>query len=435
MLPGCEPRGSVPMSAPSPTHRRLTTFDVLCIGVNAIVGSGVFALPDDAQRAMGGFSPLAYLFCAMLLLPVALCFAELSSQSDRSGGPYRYAQEAFGNVVGFVVGWSCWLNAFVSWAAVTTLFVELCGVESPLWGKSLCVGMTLGLGVVNYVGVRPGAWLVNATVVGKLTAIFCFVAVGFFAIDPSRIGGEIPHGLAGVGNGIYIALFPLQGFEAVPVPAGEVKNPERAVPLGTVGSLLFAALLFVVVQAVLVMSFPGLGDESMTPLVDAARYVNPTLGSIVLVGGIVSVGGYMAGSALGSPRYAQAIAEDGLLPSPLSKIHARYDTPHVAIVATTVLAALLAVPFDYRQLIGMSNIAVVFQYASTCLAVMVLRRRRPSRPGAWRVPGGDVVPIIGAAGALGLLAGATREEVIFAAAALGLGPVVALASKRSRAEA
>ena len=91
--------------------RRLGLNDVLAIGVNAIVGSGVFSLPDDMQREMGGFSPLAFLLCALVLIPVALCFGELASRTDRTGGPYVYATEAFGPQVGYVVGWSCYLNA------------------------------------------------------------------------------------------------------------------------------------------------------------------------------------------------------------------------------------------------------------------------------------------------------------------------------------
>ena len=110
--------------------RRLTLFDTVCIGVNAIVGSGVFALPDDMQRQMGGWSPLAFGLYALLLFPVALCFAELSSNTDETGGAYIYARQAFGRNVGFVVGWFCWLSTFVSWAANTTLLVELCGVTT-----------------------------------------------------------------------------------------------------------------------------------------------------------------------------------------------------------------------------------------------------------------------------------------------------------------
>lgn len=419
--------------APSvlPPRRRLGLFDVLCIGVNATVGSGVFALPDDMQRAMGGWSPLAYLLCAVLLLPVALAFAELSGHFDESGGAYVYARSAFGNRAGFVVGWFCWTATFVSWAANTTLLVDLLGLHAYPWNKIVAASVILALGAVNYVGVKPGAWVVNLVVIGKLGAIACFVLAALFALDPSRLGGPLPKGLAGVGTGVYLALFPLQGFEVTPVVAGETANPRRNVPIGTMGTLLLSALLFIVVQAALVATYPRLSAESQTPLADAARHLGPRIGLIVLVGSFVSIGGFTAGSALGSPRYAEAIASHGLLPRALAKVHPRWSTPHVAIVVTTLLSAVLAFFFDYRRLVGMANVTVVIQYFATCVAVPIVRRHAPPDSRAWRVPGGIAIPLLGAVGSLGLFAAADKEEWVFAAAALLVGVIVAKLSARS----
>lgn len=405
---------------------------MLAIGVNAIVGSGVFSLPDDMRREMGALSPLAFLLCALLLAPVAACFAELAGRTDDTGGPYVYATRAFGPTAGFVVGWSCWLNAFLSWAANTTLFVELAGAKDPVVAKVAGVAVVLALGAINYVGVKPGSTVVKLVVAGKLTAILCFVAAGLFAIDGSAFDTNLPRGVAGVGTGVYLALFPLQGFEVVPVPAGETKDPRRAVPFALIGSLLFSALLFVVVQAVLVGAYPRLAEESVTPLVDAARHLSPTLGTIVFVGSLVSIGGFTAGSALGSPRYAYAIAKEGQLPSALAREHPRFATPHVAIAITTFLTAILATLFDYRTLVGFSNVTVVFQYAVTCLAVPILRRQAPEGSGSFRVPGGPwLLPLLGAAGSIALLFGATGEEFAYAGAGIILGFVV-LAAVRIR---
>jgi amino acid transporter len=410
-------------------RRRLGLFDVLCIGVNATVGSGVFALPDDMHREMGGWSPLAFLLCAVLLLPVTLCFAELAGWHDETGGPYIYARGAFGAWAGFLIGWFCWVAAFVSWAANTTVLVELLGLEGAT-NKAVCLGLVVVLGAINYVGVRPGAWVVNAATVGKVAAIFCLLAVAISAADPSRLGGALPRGVAGVGSGVYLALFPLQGFEVAPVTARETANPRRNVPLGTVGSLGFSALLFIAVQAVLVMSYPGLAEKSDTPLADAARHLGPRIGLVVLVGGLVSTGGFSAGSALGTPRYAQAIAGHGLLPAALARVHRRWETPHVAIILTTAFTAALALLFDYRRLVGMVNVTVVVQYAFTCLAVPVLRKKVPAGERTWVVPGGSVVPYLGAAGSVALLAGAEASEFVFAGATLMVGLAIAWVSAR-----
>lgn len=420
------------------SRRRLGLFDVLCIGVNATVGSGVFALPGEMQRAMGGWSPFAYVLCALLLLPVALSFAELSGRFDESGGAYVYARHAFGDRVGFVIGWYCWANSFVAWAANATLFVDLVGRYIPgyqpfPYGKLVAVGLVLGLGAVNYRGIKPGVWVVNLLVIGKIGAILCFLGAAVFALDPARLGGPLPLGAVGVGQGVYLALFPLQGFEVAPVAAGETEHPERNVPLGTMGALLFSGLLFIAVQAALVASYPALSAPSQQPLADAARYLGPRIGLVVLVGSFVSIGGFTAGSALGSPRYAEAIASRGLLPRRLASVHPRFLTPHVAIVATTLFTAVLAFFFDYRQLVGMSNVTVVIQYLFTCLAVPVLRKKLgpPTSPGAWRIPGGAVIPLLGATGSLALFAATNGTERAFAAVTLAVGLLVAWLTARA----
>jgi amino acid transporter len=246
------------------------------------------------------------------------------------------------------------------------------------------------------------------------------VGVGLFRLNTDSLGGPAPA-LAQIGTGVYLTLFPLQGFEVAPVTAGETRNPRRNVPLGTLGSLVFSALLYVLVQAVLVAVYPGLGHKTDTPLYDAAKYVGPGIALVVLIGSMVSTGGFTAGSALGSPRYAEAMARDGLLPAALSRVHPRFSTPHVAIAVTAVIAAALALPFDYRFLVGVANVTVVAQYVVSCLAVPVLRRKAPQDASKWRVPGGLVLPVLGALGSAALLLFVSRREWIFSAAALVLG--------------
>ena len=402
--------------------RRLTLLDVLAIGVNAIVGSGVFSMPDDMARSMGAWSPLAYVGCALILIPVSLCFAELASSHNQTGGPYLYARAAFGRNIGFVVGWACFLNAFLSFAANVTQFVALAGLANHALYRVVVVAVILLLGAINYVGVKPGAAVVNLMTVGKLSAIVLFVVAAVSHFDTNNLKGHVELGVAGTANGIYLALFPLQGFEVVPVPAGETKNPERAIPLATVGSLLFASLLFVIVQGVMVGAYAKISTESDTPLVDAARSFGPLIGGLVLLGSIVSVGGFSAGSALGSPRYAQALAEGGDLPNALRAVHPRFGTPHLAIAGTTLLTAVLGAFFTYRELVGFSNVTVVVQYALTCLAVPILRKA--GAQSRFRVPFGLLIPVLGTVGSLTFLLGSNKGELVWAAVGVGAGVLI-----------
>jgi amino acid transporter len=415
-------------------RRSLNLFDVVCIGLNAIVGSGIFLLPDDLYRQMGALSPLAFVLCLVGLLPIALCYAEAASKVDRTGGPYVYASEAFGPSIGFAVGWMCFANAVFSFAAVSAgaaaYFGRLVPDAAGLWPqRALAVVVILVFAALNYRGAKPGAIAIDLFTVAKFAVLLLLVGALVGETSFTGLDTNLPRGLAGVGEAAFIALFAAQGFEVVPVPAGESRRPQRDIPIGVVSSMLAASLLYVVVQLVLVGSYAKIGEVSDTPLANAAVAVVPALGAVIAIGGLVSMLGFVSGSAFGTPRYLYAAALDRHLPPQLATVHLRFESPHFAIVATAVLAILLALLFDYRALIGMSNVAVAVQYLATCLAVPMLRRRNPSATG-FRVPLGPLLPILGALVSLWVFTEANREELTWAGGSLLVGIAVVLITRR-----
>lgn len=420
-------------------RRSLNLFDVVCIGLNAIVGSGIFLLPDDLYRQMGALSPLAFVACAVGLLPIALCYAEAASTTDRTGGPYVYAREAFGPGVGFAVGWMCFANALFSFAAVAAGAAahvgHLVAAFAGLWPqRALAVVVIAIFAALNYRGAKPGALAVDGFTLAKFAVLIILVGALVPQASFAHVDTALPLGLAGVGKASFIALFAAQGFEVVPVPAGETRKPQRDIPIGVVASMLAASLLYVAVQAVMVGAYPHLGDESDTPLANAAVAVVPAFGTLIAIGGVVSMLGFVSGSALGTPRYLYAAAVDGQLPPHLATVHHRYESPHFAIVATALLAGVLALFFDYRALIGMSNVSVAVQYLGTCLAVPVLRRRNPGASG-FRVPFGPLLPVLGALVSIWVFTEANREELAWAGASMLVGWVVVMVTRRMYATA
>jgi APA family basic amino acid/polyamine antiporter len=415
-------------------RRSLSRFDVTCLGLNAIVGSGIFLLPDDLYREMGALSPLAFLLCAVGLLPVALCYAEAASYSEDTGGPYLYARDAFGPRAGFIVVWMCYVNSLFSFAAVAAAAAAYAaqlvpGIGSVLGPRAIGGAVIALFAALNYVGAKPGAVAVDAFTIAKFAVLVVLVGalVPGASLAPLQ-STELPHGWSGVGTATFVALFAAQGFEVAPVPAGETRAPQRDLPFAIVGSLVAASILYVIVQAVLVASGANLSEVSDTPLVDAARSVAPGLAFAVVAGGLVSTLGFVSGSALGTPRYLFAAAADGHLPRALGAVHPRFGSPHVAIIATAAIAIGLVVAFDYRALIGISNVAVAVQYLATCAAVPFLRRR--GIPGR-RVPGGPILPILGSLVSLWVFTEASREELVWAVAALAIG--IAVLALRRRA--
>ena len=417
-------------------RRSLSQFDVTCIGLNAIVGSGIFLLPDDLFREMGGLSPLAFLFCAIGLLPIALCYAEAASTVDRTGGPYLYASEAFGPRIGFAVGWMCFANSVFSFAAVASAAAAYFGRLVPFfagtWSVKLVAIVVISVfAALNYRGARPGAIAVDLFTIGKFAVLVILVGALVPKTSFAHVDFSLPHGMSGVGAATFMAFFAAQGFEVAPVQAGETHSATRAVPIAVVTSMLAASVLYLLVQSTLVGAFADLAKVSDTPLADAAVAVAPGLGLVVLAGGLISTLGFVSGSALGTPRYMYAAALDGHLPSSLAAVHTRFATPHLAVVATAGLAIALVIPFDYRSLIGMSNVAVATQYLGTCLAVLKLRKAGPAV--GYRIPGGPVVPLIGTAASLWVFTEATLVELTWASISLAVGAAAVLLHRRRQA--
>jgi amino acid transporter len=403
-------------------RRILSRLDVTCIGLNAIVGSGIFVLPDDLYRELGPWSPLAFLCCLAGLLPIAWCYAHAATQFAETGGPQVYARHTFGDTVGFAVGWMCFANSVFSFAAVASATAAYAGflwpaLAGPTWQKGVAAGVVLVFSALNYRGAKPGARAVILFTFGKFAVLIALVSVLSAQTNTEPVT-PMTTSLNNWSQATFLALFAAQGFEVVPVPAGESRFPSRDIPFAVLSSLIGASLLYMVVQGVLVSSGANLNHVSDTPLADAAVAIAPALGVVVLAGGLISTLGFVSGSALGTPRYLYALAQSKQLPGALRNVHPAFESPHVAIVATAVAALACVIPFDYRSLIGMSNVAVAVQYCSTCLAVL---RLSPTPSGCKRL-----LPWLGIAVSIWIVTEASRLELLWATISLVVGGIVVM---------
>src|SRR5262245_4931443 len=193
-------------------RRSLSRFDVTCLGLNAIVGSGVFALPDDLYREMGAASPIVFILLAIGLLPVALCFAEAASYGDRTGGPYVYARDAFGPQIGFAVGWMCFVNAIFSFSAVATAAAANAGklvpaLEPLVVQKIVAVSLIALFAALNYIGAKPGALAVDVFTVAKFGVLVVLVAALLPQASAAPLQATPPHGWSALGSATFVALF------------------------------------------------------------------------------------------------------------------------------------------------------------------------------------------------------------------------------------
>lgn len=400
--------------------RALTRGDLICLGVNAVVGSSIFLFPGRLAARLGAASPVAFAATALLLAPVALCFAEAASAHDRAGGPSLYAQAEFGPIWGFAIGWMCWVTMIVSWAAVANGIASYFPfADGRPWAVKLAaVAAIAGFSALNWRGVRLGAWATDLFTVAKLVPLLLIAAAGLPALSTWR-PETTPEGWRPLGEACFLAYFAFQGFETVPVPAGEAKDPVRDAPFAVLAALAGPAVLYCLVQVAALSLAPGLAASSR-PLADAAYALMGPEGRVLIsVGAVVSMVGYTAGSALGGPRYLVALAEEGHLPRYLASSHALYGTPAIAIVWSAGMALLAALALDFDGLVDFSNVVISGQFLATCAAVLARRRRGAAAP--FRAPGGALTPLAGMAATLWLGAQGGWEQAAAALAVLAGG--------------
>jgi basic amino acid/polyamine antiporter, APA family len=397
----------------------MTLLDCVGIGINGIIGTGIFLLPAKVFAQSGGASWVSWFAIGGVCLLVGLCFCEAAGREGRNGGPYLYASDAFGRWVGVGVGWMALAANIFAYAAVARGFgrnlsflVPVLAERTPQIG--LAMVLILGLAFLNYRGIKPGALVSDFFSGAKLIPIALFVGVGLFFVDWHRLSLPPPTGapqLTAIKLGGLAALFACTGFEYVPVPAGETDNPRRNVPLALFGSLFGAVMLYALVQIVFIGTHPNpaLADK---PLAEAAAaFLGPWAGKFIAVGSVLSSFGYLVAVALVAPRYLSSLGEDGSLPGLLAVRHGRFGTPFVSIWITAAVCAVMACFTDFDRLADLNNAAVFAQYVPTCIAVIVLRRKLG--PSSFPLPGGPLIPLLATAGCFIFLVGTKSEDAIF----------------------
>lgn len=400
-------------------------------GVNLTIGAGIFALPAAVAVQLGPAAILAYLVCALAICLVFLCFAEAGSRVSRSGGAYAYVEVAFGPYVGFLTGVLLWFGfGVLSDAAIANVLVDSLASVAPWAGTpvpraALMIAMFATLALINVRGVRQGARFAVGVTLVKLLPLVILVLGGVFAIRGEHLAWPGLPPLESIGAASLLLFFAFGGAETALTASGEIRDPARTVPRGILlavaGILLLSLSLQIVAQGVL---GPELRQAGATPLAATADRVFGGWGQLLLIAGAaLSAFGNIAGDVLAMPRALFASARDGLLPMTLARVHPRFQTPHLAIVAYAMMGAFFSVTGAFRQLAIYASASVLVIYLTVCLATIVLQRRDVRLSGEpFRLAGGPLIPLLGAALVTWLLLHATRQEV------LGIGAGLLIAS-------
>ena len=421
------------------THlkRSLGALELIALGIGAIIGAGIFAVIGSASAGGAnhvGAGPalvISILITAFGCGLCALCYAEFAALVPISGSAYTYSYATLGEFIAWIIGWDLIIEyamgnvaVAVSWSGYFCELLRGFGFDVPAWLRTdlrtalrtpeilasaphvagipivfnlPAVAITALVTWVLVIGIKESSRFNTVMVFLKVAILLFFIAVGAFYVRPENWRPFAPNGWSGIGVGAALIFFAYIGFDAVSTAAEECKNPQRDMPIGMIGSLLICSVIYVVVALVL---------TGMLPLSEIRGSAEPLAKAFSVLGmnwaaGIVAFGAVIATTAvllvfqLGQARIFFSMARDGLLPPSFAAVHPKYRTPHVTTIWTGVAVAVLAAFANLDVFVELTNIGTLFAFVLVCIAVIVLRRRDPDRPRAFRTPFVPFVPIGG----------------------------------------
>jgi len=371
--------------------------------VNCIIGSGVFGLPSILASLVGRASVVAVMFAVLVVAIIMACFSEVASRFTQTGGPYLYAQAAFGRFMGIQVAWLVWFVRLTACAANANLFVTYLGefwpeANSPA-AKIVILTFLLGvLAAINVRGVKAGAHVSTFFTIAKLGSLGFVCAAGAFYL--LSLHGPVPQVIVAPGEtqwarAIVLLIFAYGGFEAALISAGEAKDPRRDIPFGLFAGLITCAVVYSVIQWVVVGTLPD-PAHSQRPLADVARIAIGGKGAaFIALGALLSVYGYLSGNILATPRITFALGERGDFPALFARLHPHFRTPYVSILAFAFLVWLLALFGSFAGNATLSAGSRLFYYGVTCAALPALRKKNREQA-LIPMPAGNILGVLGA---------------------------------------
>jgi APA family basic amino acid/polyamine antiporter len=431
----------------------LGPLNLIALGIGAIIGAGIFATIGTAAAGdlhRPGAGPaliLSFVLTAVVCGFTALCYAEFASMVPVAGSAYTYSYATLGELIAWIIGWDLILEyaignvaVAISWANYMNTFLAGFDIHLPVWltvdyGTAmkrmpevvaaapeifglpivfnlLAMVIVALLTMLLVVGIRETARF-NLVMVGiKLLVLGFFIFTSWKYVKPEHWTPFAPNGFPGIAAGAAIVFFAYIGFDAVSTTAEEAKNPQRDMPIGIIGSLIVATVLYAIVAAVFTGMIPfdalrsTLASEQAEPLTLAMKYVampNWMIG-LVALGSVIAHTAVLLVFQLGQPRIFFAMARDGLLPRAFAKVHPKYGTPHVTTILTGVGVGLTAAVTSLDEMVDLTNIGTLFAFILVCIGIIILRIKDPHRPRRFKVPFGPfLIPILGVLSCLGLI--------------------------------
>lgn len=391
----------------------LGAFELTMLGIGTVIGTGIFVLTGIAAAKYSGPAlVISFVIAGAACAFAALCYAEFAAMIPVAGSAYTYGYAALGEIWAWIIGWDLILEYTVAiaavaigWSGYIVSLLESAGIHLPsqlvnapgVSGGVINLPAILIIAIITLIlikGVRESATFNNIIVGIKVTVVLLFIMIGVFHIKPSNWHPFMPFGWNGVFQGAAIIFFAYIGFDAVSTAAEEVRNPQKDLPKGIIGSLLFCTVLYIVVSGILTGMVPYVKfNETSAPVAYALQQIGINWGSaLVSVGAICGITSVLLGMTFGQTRIFFAMSRDGLLPRFFGKVHRKFGTPVRSTLLVGVVTALLAGFTPIADVAQLTNIGTLAAFVIVAAAIMVLRIKRPDIKRTFRTPWVPVIP-------------------------------------------
>ncbi|MEE4279176.1 MAG: APC family permease [Halieaceae bacterium] len=419
-------------------RRDIGSLGATLLVLNGLIGAGIFALPGKVAVNAGTASPWLFLCVGAIFLCVVLTFAALASYFEESGGPVLYARAAFGDGAGFATGWMLFVSRSSAFAANATVMATYLGAVVPgldgAAGRAAVICVTTAvLTWANVRGVRSGVRAMLVLTLFKLTPLLLLVVLGFREVTGASFWPDLSSPIENLGSTTLLMVYAFVGFETVSVTAGETADPRRRLPRALLRTVVLISLFYFCVALVFVSVIPAEAYAEAT-LVDVGRRLAGPAGALVItLAAVFSIGGNLSSSMLAAPRILFALAELRMLPAALGRIHPRYRSPHIAILAMAALCLALALSGTFTALAIASTLSRLLSYL-LCIGALPRVRAGASaelRREAFTLPGGLLIPALALSICLVLMAQTTLANWLAVGILLAVGVALYALARRA----
>lgn len=431
-------------------EKTLGAWDLIILGVGAIIGSGIFAIVGVAAAGESGAGPaliVSMVIAAIACVFSALCYTEFATMIPVAGGAYMYTFATLGECMAWLIGWilmleyaigfiavACaWTNHFLQFIKGFSNILPAWFVNPPAWivndfrsavnyynaqgidyhsaipsiaGIPLCINlpaiiMIILTTLILIKGTKDSAKMTAIMVAVKLGVIGLFVLTGAFFIKPENWTPFAPNGFEGIFMGAFIIFFAYIGFDALATAAEECKNPQKDLPIGIIGSLAITTIVYTLVALVLTGLQPTSGVPIPEGLLKAPMAFAMTAIKMDWAAGLISIGS-LAGLTsvlivlhMASTRVLYAMSRDNFLPRVFQKIHPKFNTPHILTLTVGIVGILGTLVLDLNVAASLCNFGTFTSFIIVCVAILILRKVDPDRERPFKVPFCPWFPILG----------------------------------------